>query len=532
MEISFNKAFKEWSQILSSSNKDKTRLKADYNLTSCISPSQKVPAILYPETRQEIIDCLKIASKYKISVYPVSTGNNWGYGSSLPAQNDSVLINLSRMTRIIDFDTQTGVITLEPGVTQRQLGEYLDSKNLPYLIPVTGAGPDCSLVGNAIERGYGITPYSDHFFSIMSLEAILADGTVYKPCLSIFANQKIDSIHKWGIGPYIDGLFTQSNFGIVDQMSISLAPKPESVSAFFFGIKNPEDLQPTIEKIQKVLRELGGIIGSINLMNQLRVLSMTEPYPVSQLNNGMIPEDVIERLAQRQQTMLWTGVGALYGNKAIVNTAKKEIRKILRPHAKRLVFFSQSRINKINTLVNFIPGLSKTVIPDTIQTLQKTLQLFGGRPSEIALPLAYWISGEKPETGISMKPDQDGCGLIWYSPLIPMDPDKVQKFCTMVKSICIKHKIEPLITLTTLSDRCFDSTIPILFNKKDENATARAHACYLELFETGREHGFVPYRLGIQSMHLLNQYQSIPDISKRIKKALDPDNIIAPKRYS
>jgi hypothetical protein len=54
------------------------------------------------------------------------------------------------------------VVTLEPGVTQARLHEFLCDGKYPYLVPVTGAGPNCSIVGNAIERGYGITPWVDH----------------------------------------------------------------------------------------------------------------------------------------------------------------------------------------------------------------------------------------------------------------------------------------------------------------------------------------------------------------------------------
>lgn len=105
------------------------------------------------------------------------------------------------------------------------------------------------------------------------------------------------------------------------------------------------------------------------------------------------------------------------------------------------------------------------MIGETVTTLHKTMQLFAGRPSEIALPLAYWLTNNQPPQGTAMRPDQDDCGLIWYSPLVPMQAEKVTEFTTMVTSICIKHQIEPLITLTSFSDRSFDSTIPILFKK-------------------------------------------------------------------
>jgi len=526
MPTNIEAALQHWTEILSDNNPPLT----EPAIVSCIEKFKDVPAILYPENKQQVIDCIKIANKHKVAIYPVSTGNNWGYGSSLPVMDNCVILNLSRMTKIIDFNPDTGVIVLEPGVTQRQLGEFLDNNHYPFLIPVTGAGPDCSIVGNAIERGYGITPYADHFFSMMSIEAVLADGSIYQPCLKKFGGS-IDDIHKWGMGPYMDGLFTQSNLGVVHQMTICLATTPEAMKGFFFSINSDDDMEHIVTKIKKVLSDLGGITGSINLMNKLRVLSMTDPYPKDKLVDSLIPEHEINAMAAKRQVMTWTGAGALYGNKAVVKAAKREIRKILRPYAKRLLFFSADEMASYRSLVGKIPFLANSVVGETLDTLTKTLQLLAGRPSEIALPLAYWRSGVMPTDGSPMKPDIDGCGLIWYSPLIPMKPEKVREFTEMTRSICIKHKIEPLITLTSLSDRCFDSTIPILFDKQNEDEVRRAHACYEELFETGKAKGFVPYRLGVQSMYLLEKYDAVPELTQKIKDIVDPNGIIAPGRY-
>lgn len=533
MNRAISSAIEEWSNILQSPPQKNVRLTTpDKTPDNCIAIDKKIIAILYPVSVNEIKACLTIAIQYKIPLYPVSTGNNWGYGSPLPVTENCAILNLSKMTKIINFDPETGIITLEPGVTQRQLAHFLDENNYAYLIPVTGAGPDCSILGNAIERGYGITPYADHFSSMMSLEAVLADGSIYKPMLSQLGNSSLDSLYKWGIGPYIDGLFTQSNFGIVTQMTICLAPKPKRVEAFFFSVRDTDDFQNIILKIKKVLGEFQGITGSINLMNQHRVLAMTEVYPKENLLDGLIPDAKLKQMASHRQIMLWTGVGALYGNTRVIKAVKKEIRKILKPEAKRLVFLTQHKTQGLLHLINKIPKLNKSIIQETFDTLNKTLQLFTGRPSEIALPLAYWISGKKPSEGEPMKPDKDGCGLIWYSPLVPMQADKVVEFSAMVIRICKKHKIEPLITLTSISDRCFDSTIPILFDKTNETSVRRAQQCYDELFDTGRHSGFVPYRLGVQAMHKLTQYQSVPDFNKKIKAAIDPHNIIAPGRYS
>jgi len=501
-------------------------------LSSTLAMHQRVLVRLMPRDVVGVIAVVQIASRYQLPICPFSTGNNWGYGSKIPPVEGCALVDLSGMDRVLAFDPASGVVTIEPGVTQRKLNEFLRKQQLPYLIPVTGAGPDCSLIGNALERGYGITPYADHFAAVMSLEAVLPDGTLYTSMLDGFGGGDVNNLFKWGIGPYVDGLFSQGNFGIVTKMTIALAPIPERMEAFFFSVKRDDKLELAVEKVRKVLREVGTVTGSINLMNKHRVLSMSEAYPWDAIGeDGLIPDAVLQKMMRRNQVMDWTGVGAIYGNKRVVAAVKMEIKKILSPVASRLVFLTPGKVAFLANLLGAMPVIRDAHIMNTVATLKKTMDLFAGEPSEIALPLAYWKSGEKPKEGEPMDPDRDGCGLIWYSPLIPMRPDATREFVEMASRICRAHKIEPLITLTSVSDRCWDSTVPILFDKRNQAEIGRAHACYEELLNAGRKLGFVPYRLGIQSMGLLADESVQPKLLRKLKNAIDPDNIIAPGRY-
>ncbi len=103
----------------------------------------------------------------------------------------------------------------------------------------------------------------------------------------------------------------------------------------------------------------------------------------------------------------------------------------------------------------------------------------------------------------------------------------------MIEHICGGHGIEPLITLTSLSDRCFDSSVPLLFDRTDASQVARAQSCYRALLEAGRGEGFLPYRMGVHAMDWIT-HSNAPfwDMVAAIKSAIDPDGIIAPGRYA
>lgn len=500
----------------------------------CTSGAERaIPAALRPRSVDEIVAVVGIAHRHHVPLYPISTGHNWGYGGANPATDGCVVLDLSKLDRIVDMDAELGLVTLEPGVTQQALYEYLEGNGLAFLVPVTGGGPHCSLLGNALERGYGITPYADHTAAVTALEAVLPDGRIYRSALSELGGTRVDRAFKWGIGPYLDGLFAQSNLAIVTRMTIALAPRPERTEAFVFGIARDADLDRAVPAVQKVLRSLAGVTGSINLMNSRRVLAMAAPYPQRRSGtDGILPAETVAELADQYRIMAWTGLGALYGRREIVKVARRAIRAILKPAVGRLAFLTPRFTATASRLLDRVPGVSRSRTAGRARTFAAAMRLVEGRPSEVALRLAYWKSEAAPRPGAALDPARDGCGLIWYAPLVPMTAPLVRRYVEMTGEVCAAHRIEPLITLTSLSDRCFDSSVPLLFDRGDANQTARARACCRALLEAGRREGFVPYRLGIDAMDWLTRSDAPAwDLAAAIKSAVDPADIIAPGRY-
>lgn len=532
MQAQYHQAISEWRQLLGDDAVIVDPQTLSPIVANCTGLTKTVGAQLLISQREQLPAIVKIAEKYAIPVHPYSTGNNWGYGSKNPAREHVALLDLSRLNRIVDFDAETGLLTIEPGVTQRQLDQYLKQHDQRFLIPVTGAGPDCSILGNALERGYGITPHADHFGALMSLEAVLPNGETYRSMLHNLGGADVDAAFKWGLGPYLDGLFSQSNFGIVTQATLALAAKPQRVEAFFFRVKADADLEDVAARVQRLLRQLGSVIGSINLMNAHRMLSMSEAYPRHAIGaDGLIPGEELAAMMQRNRLTHWTGVGAIYASERIAVAARKDIRQILLPIAAQLNFITPAKAAHLHRLALCLPLVRSSNWTRILATLNKTMLILAGEPSEVALPLAYWRSGSQPSAGTRLNPDRDQCGLIWFSPLLPMKAQACNRYVEMVKSICVKHGIEPLITLTSLSERCWNSSVPILFDRNDERQCEQAYACYQELLATGRELGFIPYRLGAQSMDFPAQHQATPELLKRLKQAIDPQNILAPGRY-
>ena len=96
----------------------------------------------------------------------------------MPARDGSVLVDLGALRKVIR--DASCVVTVEPGVTQGMLAEFL--RRRPPTCSGDGAGPT-NLLANALERGYGVTPHVDHFAAVTDIEAVLPDGTLYRTAL-------------------------------------------------------------------------------------------------------------------------------------------------------------------------------------------------------------------------------------------------------------------------------------------------------------------------------------------------------------
>ena len=93
--------------------------------SSCIPVSRVIAAVLQPDSAKDVQQIVKIAAKFNVGLYPISTGNNWGYGSANPVRDNNIIVDLSRMNRIIEVNQKLAYTVIEPGVTQQQLYEYL-----------------------------------------------------------------------------------------------------------------------------------------------------------------------------------------------------------------------------------------------------------------------------------------------------------------------------------------------------------------------------------------------------------------------
>ncbi|MCP4108393.1 MAG: FAD-dependent oxidoreductase, partial [Desulfobacteraceae bacterium] len=195
-------ALSDWQELLGPDRVITEDSTLQMTAATTFATTQQVPAVICPGNRDEVQSCVRIANQYRIPIYPISTGKNWGYGSRVPVKDECVVMELSRLNRIVDFDENLAYVTLEPGVTQQHLFEFLQEKNSNLFMSATGAPPDSSLIGNVLERGLGEGPYGDRFEYVCGMEVVLPTGECIHTGFGRFPEAKSYRIGHWGVGPY------------------------------------------------------------------------------------------------------------------------------------------------------------------------------------------------------------------------------------------------------------------------------------------------------------------------------------------
>src|SRR5579872_5976494 len=205
-----------------------------------------------PDSVEQVQAVVKIANRYKIPLWTISTGKNLGYGGAAPLLSGSMVLDLKRMDRVIEVNDKNHYALVEPGVSYFDLYRYIHDKGLKVWIdpPDPGWG---SLVGNALERGGGYTPMRDHFDAHCGMEVVLANGELVRTGMGALPNSKTWQQYKYGFGPYVDGIFSQSNFGVVTKMGFWLYPEPEAFLSGNVTVARHDDLFPLVDTLSYLM---------------------------------------------------------------------------------------------------------------------------------------------------------------------------------------------------------------------------------------------------------------------------------------
>jgi 4-cresol dehydrogenase (hydroxylating) len=499
-------------------------------------PHRNIPSfVVYPQDASDVQGVLCMARKHGVPVWPVSTGKNWGYGSKSAAYPGGITMVLERMNRIIEINEELGTAIIEPGVTYAQLNTYLKENGIKLWVDSSGSTKDASIIGNALDKGRGVTPYADHFGSLCGMEVVLPDGRKIRTGGGPQDGYPSWNTYKWGTGLFVDGLFAQSNLGIVVQAGLWLMPEPEAYDFFVFEYTAGEDQFADFLKDFRSLIFKGVIKSRPHLANDFAMLCILDQYPNDLLNGKQyLDPEAMQIWKKRMKVPEWTFGCGLYGTKEEVRLHKSITKKTLSRYGSTHMTgicaeknFMGRMANRIARLVLRLQGKS----PQFLDSLIPAIELFKGIPTDHFVKQVYFKSfDQKPAS--EFEPARDGCGFVWIGPVVPFSPEHISKLMNLVKPLYKKHEFEFFLEIIIESPRSVISLFGLFYDKKSPDESRRAMALYKDIRDVAYKHGYPPYRASVESTQTaLDCNPLLKSLITDLKTALDPNNILAPGRY-
>jgi 4-cresol dehydrogenase (hydroxylating) len=447
-----------------------------------------------PATVEQLRSVLQAANRHRIALWPISMGKNFAYGSAAPRQKGSLIVDLKRMNKVLEVDERLGYALVEPGVSFFDFKEELARRGSRLWM----SGPSHSwgsVIGNALEHGVGYTPYGNHAEMICGMEVMLADGSLVRTGAGAVENTREWQCHKWPFGPNWDGLFTQSNFGIVTKMGIWLMPEPHGMAGVSIAVPRREDLSDLIEVLQR-LRLDDTINAPYTLANAWRQLTSGRRRPDIYRGAGAVPRATVESVLGAAGSGWWSVIFNLFDRPAALDV--------------RLAAIADE----------FAAALPDATIK--VQRWQRGEPQQPWMRQEVGLsPMAIvdWAGGRGGHTDLG--------------PIVAPVGERVEEVYAAIERRFLEFGIDPWIGAFGVNNRALIMVADLIYNRDDADMVERCRKLFRTVCEDLTGMGIGLYRSHVTfmdeavAMHTWGDH-ALPRLNERLKQLLDPNGILAP----
>ena len=239
---------------------------------SAFAPVPPPSAVVFAESTHDVSDAVRLASEYSVPVIP------FGIGSSLEehllAVQGGISIDVSRMNQVLSINAEDLTVTVQPGVTRKQLNEEVKSTGLFFPID---PGADASLGGMTATRASGTNAvrYGTMRENVLALEVVTARGEVVRTGTRAKKSSAGYDLTRLFVG-------SEGTLGVITEVTLRLYPLPEAVSAATCSFPTIADAVNTVIQIIQLGVPIARVelidANTVGLVNRHSKLNLREQH--------------------------------------------------------------------------------------------------------------------------------------------------------------------------------------------------------------------------------------------------------------
>lgn len=284
---------------------DNLRVLEEYSMDYSFVEPRKPMLVVYPRKVDEVPRIVKLANENKLSITPVSSGPPRFRGDTVPCEG-GIILDLSRLKRILKIDERNRIVMVEPGVTFGELVPELRQRGLRLAGPLLPRASKSVLTCFLEREPLMIPRYQwDYTDPILTLNVVLGTGDILRTGSASgpgpLEELAVDFVNPFGPGQADFFRFfmgAQGSMGIVTWATIKVELMPKLQRAYFVPSQNIEDL---VEFAYSLMNYgFGGICHECFILNNFNlavILSERFPEEFDDLRQNLPPWVLIFCLA-------------------------------------------------------------------------------------------------------------------------------------------------------------------------------------------------------------------------------------------